>query len=378
MLGTPGGEAGRQQTLYNVREEGPVDALTYGVDRASWQKIVRRYAQPDLRGAIWQTVNSLVPYFVLFYVSLRSLEVSFWLTLPLCILTAGFMVRTFIIFHDCGHGSFFKSQRANDWMGILTGVLTFTPYHRWKHYHAIHHATAGDLDRRGAGDVYTMTVKEYLAAPWWIKVGYRVMRNPLAMFLIGPMLMFVVVERIPPLKGKRDIASVWWTNAALALIVAAMGLTFGWRAYLTVQLLVLFVGAGAGVWLFYVQHNYEGVYWERRDKWDYVDASLQSSSFYRMPAVLQWFSGNIGFHHIHHLGSKIPSYNLPRAYRENAIFHVKPLTLLSSLKSLRLRVYDEANRRLAGWEALRLQPVRVEEREFGIRAKHRREDETDK
>jgi omega-6 fatty acid desaturase (delta-12 desaturase) len=332
-----------------------------GEDKAAWQQIVRRYARPNLRRAIWQTVTSLLPYFVLFYLALRSVEVSFWLTLPLAVLTAGFLVRTFIIFHDCGHGSFFKSQRANDWLGIATGILAFTPYHRWKHYHAIHHATSGDLDRRGGGDVYTMTVREYLRAPWWMKVGYRVMRNPFAMFVIGPMLMFVVVERIPPLRGKRDIASVWWTNAALAAIVAGMVLAFGWRAYLTVQLLVLFFGAGAGVWLFYVQHNFEDVYWERHDKWDYFRASLQGSSFYKLPRVLQWFSGNIGFHHIHHLGAKIPSYNLPMAYRDNPLFHVRPLTLLSSLKSLNLRVYDEANRRLAGWEVLRLYqaPVRA-------------------
>ncbi len=336
---------------------------TYGEQKAAWQQIVARYARPDLRRAIWQSVNSLVPYFILFYLSLRSTEVSFWLTLPLSILTAGFLMRTFIIFHDCGHGSFFKSRRANDWMGIVTGMLSFTPYYRWKHYHAIHHATAGDLDRRGAGDVYTMTVQEYLAAPWWKKVGYRVMRNPFAMFLIGPLMVFLVAERVPPLKGKRDIASVWWTNVALTVIVAAMILTFGWRAYLTVQLLVLFFGAGVGVWLFYVQHNYDGVYWKRREQWDYVQASLQGSSFYKLPAVLQWFSGNIGFHHIHHLGAKIPSYNLPKAYRENPLFHVKPVTLLSSLKSLKLRVYDEANGRLAGWEALKLQPVPVQDRD---------------
>jgi omega-6 fatty acid desaturase (delta-12 desaturase) len=323
-------------------------------EKIAWQKIVATYARPDLRKGLWQTANTLIPYFVLFYMALRSVEISLWLTVPLCILTAGFMVRTFIIFHDCGHGSFFKSQRANDWLGVVTGILTFTPYYRWKHYHAIHHATAGDLDRRGAGDVYTMTVQEYLAAPWWIKVGYRVMRNPLAMFLVGPMLMFVIVERIPPAKGKREIASVWWTNLALAVMVTAMGLGFGWRAYLTVQMLVLFLGATAGLWLFYVQHNYEGVYWERHGQWDYVKASLQGSSFYKLPAVLQWFSGNIGFHHIHHLGAKIPSYNLARAYRENPLFHIKPLTLRSSLNCLKWRVYDEANRRLAGWEVLRL------------------------
>ncbi len=322
-------------------------------EKATWQKIVAGYAQADTRKAVWQTINTIIPYLLLFYAAVRSVEVSLWLTVPLCILTAGFMVRTFIIFHDCGHGSFLKSQRGNDRLGIVTGILTFTPYHRWKHWHAIHHATAGDLDRRGGGDVYTMTVQEYLDAPWWKKVAYRVMRNPFAMFLIGAPLIFAVVERIPPAKGPREIASVWWTNLALAVIITTMVLLFGWRAYLTVQLLVLCIGATAGVWLFYVQHNFQGVYWERHSQWDYFKASLQGSSFYKLPAVLQWFSGNIGFHHIHHLGSKIPSYNLAKAYRENEIFQIKPLTIRTSLNCLKWRVYDEANRRLAGWEVLR-------------------------
>lgn len=329
-----------------------MNTMTTPEGKAQWQKIVAAYSRPDLPRAIWQTVNTLVPFFVLFYLSLRSLEVSFWLTLPLSILTAGFMVRAFIIFHDCGHGSFFKSQRLNDLLGMLTGLLTFTPYYRWKREHAIHHATAGDLDRRGTGDVYTMTVQEYLAAPWWKRFGYRVMRNPFALLLVGPLLMFVVVERIPPARGRREIASVWWTNLALALLVTGMILLFGWRTYLIVQLLVMFFGAGAGVWLFYVQHNFEGVYWVRHDKWNYLQASLQGSSFYKLPAVLRWFTGNIGFHHIHHLGSKIPSYNLARAYKENPLFHVRPLTLLSSLKCLKWRLYDEAHQRLAGWDVL--------------------------
>jgi len=319
----------------------------------SWQKIVASYTKPDMRKSIWQIINTLIPFFALFYIAMRSVDVSLWLTLPIAILTAGFMVRAFIIFHDCGHGSFFKSQRANDLLGIITGIIAFTPYYCWKHEHAIHHATSGDLDRRGVGDVYTMTVQEYLAAPWWKKIGYRVMRNPFALLLIGPLLMFVIAERLPPAKGKREIASVWWTNLALAVIVTLMILTFGWRNYLIVQLLVLFFGTTAGVWLFYVQHNYEGVYWERHPQWNYFKASMQGSSFYKLPAILQWFSGNIGFHHIHHLGSMIPNYNLPRAYTENPIFHVKPMTILSSLKCLKWRVYDEANHRLAGWEVLK-------------------------
>ena len=323
------------------------------IENSQWRPVVAKYAQPDLWRSIWQIVNTLIPYFALFYLSMRSLEISFWLTLPLSLLTAGFMVRTFIIFHDCGHGSFFKSQTANTWLGRITGLLTFTPYYRWRHDHAIHHASAGNLDRRGTGDVYTMTVKEYLAAPWWKKVGYRVMRQPIFMFIFGSLIVFVITQRIPSGKGKRENASVWWTNLALAGLITGMCLLFGWQAYVIVQLLVLFFGASAGIWLFYIQHNFEDVYWETHSQWDYFKASLQGSSFYKLPAVLRWFSGNIGYHHIHHLGAKIPNYNLPRAYKENPIFHVKPLTILSSLKSLTLRLYDEETRKLVGWSVLK-------------------------
>jgi omega-6 fatty acid desaturase (delta-12 desaturase) len=323
------------------------------IENSQWRPVVAKYAQPDLLRSIWQIVNTLIPYFALFYLSMRSLEISFWLTLPLSILTAGFMVRTFIIFHDCGHGSFFKSQTANTWLGRITGLLTFTPYYRWRHDHAIHHATAGNLDRRGTGDVYTMTVKEYLAAPWWKKVGYRVMRQPIFMFFFGSLIVFVIAQRIPSGKGKRENASVWWTNLALAGLVTGMCLLFGWQAYVTVQLLVIFFGASAGIWLFYIQHNFEDVYWETHSQWDYLKASLQGSSFYKLPSILRWFSGNIGYHHIHHLGAKIPNYNLPKAYKENPIFHVKPLTVLTSLKSLTLRLYDEETRKLVGWSALK-------------------------
>jgi omega-6 fatty acid desaturase (delta-12 desaturase) len=330
-----------------------MNSMTTQEGETSWQQIISSYAHPNLRKSIWQVINTLVPFFVLFYFTLRSVEISFWLTLPLAIFTAGFLVRSFIIFHDCGHGSFFKSRRANDLLGIVTGLLAFTPYHRWKHEHAIHHATSGNLDRRGVGDVYTMTVQEYLDAPWWKQAGYRIMRNPFSLFLIGPLLVFVIGERIPPATGRREIASVWWTNLALAVIVTGMILVFGWKAYLISQSLILFFGTSAGIWLFYVQHNYEGVYWERHAQWDYFKASIQGSSFYKLPAVLQWFSGNIGFHHIHHLGSKIPNYNLAKAYKENPIFHIKPLTLRSSLKCLKWRLYDEANHKLTGWSVLK-------------------------
>ncbi len=319
-----------------------------------WQDIVARYAYPDLRRSVWMVINTLVPFFSLWILMILSVKVSYLLTLLLAFPTAGFMMRTFIIFHDCGHGSFFKSRKANDVMGIITGLINFTPYHRWRHEHAIHHATAGDLDRRGVGDVYTMTVQEYLEAPWWKKFGYRVFRNPIAMFLFGPMIIFVFVQRIPaPYLGKRELASVWWTNLALVLIVGGLCWLIGWQTYLLVQIPVMILGAGAGVWMFYVQHNFDPTYWDRNDQWEFAKAGLDGSSFYKLPAILQWFTGNIGFHHIHHLSPKIPNYRLPACYKENEMFHVKPMTLGFSLKSLRLRLWDEQRRMMVGWEALK-------------------------
>src|SRR6202142_246215 len=225
--------------------------ITNGAKKYRWQDVVARYASPDLRRSLWQVVNTLVPFFALWYLMIRTVEISYWLILLLAIPTAGFMVRTFIIFHDCGHGSFFKSKKANDALGIITGLLNFTPYYRWRHEHAIHHATAGDLDRRGIGDVYTMTVKEYLEAPWWKKLGYRLMRNPFNMFVVGPLLVFVVVNRLPaPNLGKRELASVWWPNLALTVIIGGLCWLIGWQTFLLVEVPVLMMATAAGVWLF--------------------------------------------------------------------------------------------------------------------------------
>ncbi len=322
--------------------------------KARWQEVVARYAHPDLRRSLWMVVNTMVPFISLWILMALSTRVSYLLTLLLAIPTAGFMMRTFIIFHDCGHGSFFKSRKANDFMGIVTGLINFTPYYRWRHEHAIHHATAGDLDRRGVGDVYTMTVKEYVDAPWWKKIGYRIFRNPIAMFLFGPIIMFVFVQRIPgPNLGKRELASVWWTNLALALIIGALCLLIGWQTFLMVELPIMILGAGMGVWMFYVQHNFDPTYWERQDEWEFAKAGLDGSSFYKLPPVLQWFTGNIGFHHIHHLSPKIPNYKLPACHQENSIFHVKPMTLGFSLKSLRLRLWDEDRGMMVGWSGVK-------------------------
>jgi omega-6 fatty acid desaturase (delta-12 desaturase) len=323
--------------------------------KASWQQAVAHYRNAHLGRSVWQVVNTLVPYFVLWYLMARSLEISYWLTLALSPLAAGFMVRTFIIFHDCGHGSFFKSRVANDVLGAITGILTFTPYFRWRHSHAVHHATSGDLDARGVGDVWTLTVQEYLESSGWRRIGYRLFRNPLVIFGVGPVFMFAIIQRFAHgSTGKRERYSVYWTNLALLGILVLLGVTIGFKALVLVQLPVMIIGASVGVWMFYVQHQFEGVYWERHDRWDYATAALKGSSFYKLPKILQWFTGNIGFHHIHHLSPRMPNYHLERCYRENPIFQeVKPITLLSSLRSLKLRLWDEEGHRLVGFDYLK-------------------------
>ena len=319
-----------------------------------WRKIIRKYQVADTWRSVWQIVNTLMPYFILWGIMFWSVGISYWLTLLISIPTAGFMVRTFIIFHDCGHGSFFKSKRANTAVGIITGILTFTPWHSWWHEHAIHHATAGNLDKRGTGDVDTWTVEEYLAAPFFKRLWYRIMRHPLVMFTIGAMIVFAVVQRVPlPSHGKRERASIWWTNLALVVLISGLIALVGWKTYLLVQVPVLLLGTSAGVWMFYVQHNYEGSYWERQEKWDFYKAAMNGSSLYELPAILQWFTGNIGFHHIHHLGPRIPNYKLQECLKENPVFQVKSLNMWSSLKTLRLRLWDEATQQMVGWERLK-------------------------
>lgn len=324
-------------------------------ENVAWKEVVARYQTPSVGRALWQVANTLIPYGLLWYLMYLSVSVSYWLVLPLAILTGGFMVRLFIIFHDCGHGSFFKSQRANHILGAITGVLTFTPYYHWRWEHAIHHSTSGDLDRRGMGDVWTLTVQEYLEASRWRKFAYRLARNPFVLFVLAPMFLFLFWQRISkPKAGWRERFSVYWTNLALAVIAGGLIWAFGWKEYLVIQLTVLMVAGSAGVWLFYVQHQFEGVYWERGENWDYATAALQGSSFYKLPKVLQWFSGNIGFHHIHHLSPRIPNYNLEKCHKAEPLFQtVKPVTLFGSLKSFTFRLWDEQRRKLVGYSHLR-------------------------
>ena len=323
-------------------------------EKFKWQGIVSKYAYPETWRSLWQIANSLVPFLLMWYAMYRSLEVGYWLTLLLAVPTAGFMVRCFIIFHDCCHGSFFRSIKANDRLGLVLGVLVLTPYYEWKHDHAIHHATAGDLDRRGIGDVYTMTVEEYLAAPWYKKAGYRIMRNPLILFTVGATIVFAVTHRFwRPGAGKRERSSVVWTNLAIAGVVGWLVLEIGWAAFLMVELPVLLIACGAGVWMFYIQHNFDPTYWERHQSWDFFNAGMDGSSFYKLPKVLQWFTGNIGFHHIHHLSPRIPNYKLEKCHNENPVFQIEPLTIRKSMKSLFFRLWDEREKMLVGWEALK-------------------------
>ena len=323
-------------------------------DKSAWQSAVRQFQQPSTWRALVQIANTFVPYALLWCLMYLSLGVSWWLAVPLAIVAGGFLVRIFIIFHDCGHGSFFKSQRANDVLGFVAGILTLTPYYQWRWEHAIHHGTAGHLDKRGTGDVWTMTVQEYLESSRWKRFSYRLARNPIVLLLIAPLFLFVIVQRIPSTKGRRERRSVWWMNFAVACYAATMSWIFGIKAFVLLQLIVTMVAGAAGVWMFYVQHQFEDAYWERGENWNYTAAALQGSSFYKLPRILQWFSGNIGFHHIHHLSPRIPNYNLQRCHDADPIFkRVRPITFGASLRSLTLRLWDERTKKLAGYGLMR-------------------------
>jgi len=322
---------------------------------AAWKELVAAYQEPNAWRAWFQLVNTFGSYAALWALMRWTLTVSWWITLPLAVLSGGLLVRVFIIFHDCGHGSFFRSRLANDVVGFIAGVLTFTPYYHWRWEHSLHHATAGNLDQRGVGDVWTLTVQEYLEASRWKRFAYRLARNPVVLFVLAPLAMFVVLQRIPSSKASpRERRSVWYMNGALLVVAAGMSAVYGILPYVIIQLTSMAVAGSAGVWLFYVQHQFEDAYWERGEDWGYAEAALKGSSFYKLPRVLQWFSGNIGFHHVHHLSPRIPNYNLERCHRSDPLFQgVKPVTLLGSLRLSTLRLWDDSARKLIGFRGLR-------------------------
>lgn len=319
-----------------------------------WQKIILKYSKPDLRKSIWQIVNSVVPYAFTWFLLYRSLAYPWWVTFLLSILAAGFLIRIFIIFHDCGHKAFFKSQKANNIVGKIMGIIAFTPFYKWHGQHWIHHATSANLDKRGIGDVWTMTLDEYVKSTRWERFVYRAFRNPFVMFLIGPVFIVFLTNRVTKKSmSKKEKKNVWFTNIVILLISAAISLVIGLKAFLLIQIPVVLIAHVIGVWLFYIQHQYDEVMWVRNSEWEYKNAALHGSSFLKLPAVLQWFTGNIGFHHVHHLSPKIPNYNLARCHYENKIFNeIQPIRLFSTWRALSLNLWDEANVRMIGFRQI--------------------------
>lgn len=324
-------------------------------NQMAWKTMVKPYQKSEVKKSLWQVVNSFGLLLILWMAMYLSLNVSYWLTLALALPTAGMLVRIFIIQHDCGHGSFFSSRKANDRLGIICGTLTLTPYYQWRKSHAIHHATAGNLARRDIHDVFTMTVREYQESSLGKKLRYRFYRNPITLFLIVPMTLFVVLYRFPsPIAKRKETLGVLWNDLALVVVVAMISYFIGFRTFLMLYLPVIFTATAIGTWLFYVQHQFEETYWADGEDWSYEAAAMEGSSFYQLPKVLQWFTGNIGFHHIHHLSPRIPNYKLEACHRDNQeLQDVTTLTLRSSLKTINLTLWDEQEKRLISFGELR-------------------------
>lgn len=322
---------------------------------SNWRAIVSEYQFSHRWRSNWQLINTLVPYVILWYLMFLSLKVGYWLTFPLLVLAAGLQMRLFIIFHDCGHKSFYKSSAANNFWGKVLGVITFTAYKAWSNEHAKHHATCSNLDKRGTGDVWTMTAAEYVSSSPFTKLLYRITRNSFFLFFLAPFFLFSVAHRFTSKNftvGERR--SVHFTNIAILGMIIGLIYVMGIKAYLLIHLPLLLIVSIAGVWLFYFQHQYEGVYWARNDKWDYVKAAMEGSSFYKLPKFFQWFTGNIGFHHIHHLSSRIPNYFLEKCHRENSLFHkIKPMRFTESLKAMKYSLWDEENSEIISFKELK-------------------------
>lgn len=311
------------------------------------------YRVPRRGTAIWQLVNTLVPYAGLWYLMILSIQHDFsWFwTLALWVVAAAFLVRLFMIFHDCVHGSFLPSKRANTWIGRFLGVLVFTPFDDWRLSHLRHHVGYANLDTRGFGDIWTLTLREYNQLPRFKRWFYRLYRNPVVLLGFGAIFNFLLRNRLPGRKvQKRQRKSVAFTNLAIVGIFFIAAQTIGWQTYLWIQLPVLWLAGMGGIWLFYVQHQFEGGYWARKSEWDPLRAAMEGSSFYQLPGILRWFSANIGYHHIHHLNARIPNYRLPECYNEVPALRARePLTLRQSLTAFRLKLWDEDRKKMVAF-----------------------------
>jgi omega-6 fatty acid desaturase (delta-12 desaturase) len=322
----------------------------------NWRAVIAPYAQASRARSIFQLASTVALLLLALVALYWARKVSYLLTLGLSIPTAGLLTRTFIIMHDCGHGSFFTSRRANDIVGVLTGFLTFTPYAKWRREHALHHASSGDLDRRGIGDIYTLTMREYFSKGWMGRLGYRLSRTPAFLLTIGPVYFFVH-QRFPSLRkgaARDEFASVILTNISLVGLIAILVMLLGTKTLLTTYLPAYYLSVFAGIWLFFAQHQFEDAYWAEHAEWDYADAAIRGSSYLKLPRIMQWFTGNIGLHHVHHLLQRIPNYRLQAAYDHTPIVQtVKALSLFESRKCMRMNLWDEEQRRMVSFGSLK-------------------------
>ena len=326
------------------------DAIPSVSGGRDWIEILHKYRQPDAKRSAFELVITVLPLVGFWLLAVLALQVNYVLTLLLAIPAAGFLLRLFLIQHDCGHGAFFRRRLTNDWIGRLLGVITLTPYDIWRRSHAVHHATTGNLDLRGIGDIRTLTVEEYQARSWAGRLFYRLYRHPMVFLGIGPSYVFLLKNRLPmelDTAGWKQWFSAMATNVGIAVFATALIFTFGAEAFLAVHLPIILLASTAGVWLFYIQHQFEDAHWERRDDWDLHEAALHGSSFYDLPPILQWISANIGMHHVHHLSSRIPYYRLPKVLDDHPeLANVNRITLSESLKYARLELWDEQQKKL--------------------------------
>ncbi|MDN7246642.1 fatty acid desaturase [Planococcus shenhongbingii] len=313
---------------------------------AQLRKFVAPFEKADVKASVRQIANTIPPFILFWFLAYQALDVSIWLTIALSAVAAGFVIRTFIIFHDCTHGSFFKNKKANAVVGTITGIMTLFAYEKWKREHSIHHASSGNLDKRGVGDIWVMTIEEYVEASKWERFKYRMYRNPLVMFGFGPLFLVLISSRFNRKDArKKERNNTYLINISLVVIYSLLIWAIGWQAFLIVQGSTMFIAGALGIWLFYVQHTFEDSYFEDESEWDYVKAAVEGSSYYKLPKVLQWVTGNIGFHHVHHLSPRVPNYNLEKAHESTPpLQQATTIDIKSSLKSLRYKLYDAKNK----------------------------------